>query len=144
MAGQPTKYKPEYCTKIVQFFEEYEYFTKSIVTENVGGKLETFEKLTPNKVPSLVKFARSIKVSRRVLLNWAEDYPEFLRALNDAKELIEEAYQDMGLRGYYNPVLTKYFASNYTELKETQTVEHAGQANFSFNIVEAKQKKENE
>ena len=135
MAGQPTKYKPEYCDAIRNWFENYEWFTTETVTENVGGKLETFNKKFPNRFPSLVTFARSINVSRSVLNEWAQKYPEFLQSLNDAKEIIENNLVTLGLSGHYNANMVRFAATNYTGMRETQVIEHQGDANFNFNII---------
>jgi len=57
--GRPTKYKPEYCEKLIEHMAE-------------GLSFETF--------------AATIGVSRAVLYNWCDAHSEFLDAKNIGKE----------------------------------------------------------
>lgn len=59
MAGQPTKYKPEYCDRIVEIMSE---------GHSVAG------------------FARELKVARCTIYQWAKDHPEFADALRVATD----------------------------------------------------------
>lgn len=58
--GRPTLYNPVYCEKVIEL-----------------GKLGK----------SIEQIASNIGVSTRVMFDWKEKYPEFLHALEQAKEL---------------------------------------------------------
>ena len=58
-AGQPTKYKPEYCDTVIQLAEDGLSFTELAV---------------------------ELGVARATLYNWREENPEFLDALEKARE----------------------------------------------------------
>ena len=66
-AGQPTKYREEYCAAITEHLTE-------------GA--------------SIASFAASIDVSRGTITNWAADNPEFLVALKAAKAKCAAWWED--------------------------------------------------
>lgn len=88
--GRPTKYKPEYAQKIVEFFSPPHYTIKKVTVTSPDGKKST--KLEKEAMPPLFlsDFARSIGISllgyRDMFSAWAEKHPDFSVALKDAKE----------------------------------------------------------
>ena len=74
MAGQPTKYKEEYCEKIVEFM-------------SVGG--------------SLTQFAASIDVCRETVYEWGRVHPKFSDAIKMAKTKCEAHWEKIGHEGMY-------------------------------------------
>lgn len=109
--GRPTSYRPEYCEKVIEL-----------------GKLGK----------SLAQFASNFNVSRQTIDNWAEDYPEFLEALNKAKAHAQDWWENAGQEGMFlggggfNAAVWKTtvqarFRDDYTERQEihqTGAVEH--------------------
>lgn len=103
-AGAPTKYKPEYCKQML------DYFSVTIFKSNSGFKKEY------NYFPSFQGFAaRELKVTHKTLLNWCKEFPEFLQAYNVCKELQEQILLDGGLTGSYNPIFTKFVMNSVSD-----------------------------
>lgn len=71
-AGQPTKYKPEYCEMLI---------------EHMSGGF------------SLESFAGKINVSKDSLYQWAKDYKEFSDAFEVAKSKCQLFWEDTGIKG---------------------------------------------
>lgn len=67
--GQPTKYRPEYCSVVVELGRE--------------GK-------------SMTQMAVAIGVDRDTLRDWGKSFPEFFRALKRAKECELEWWENVG------------------------------------------------
>lgn len=84
--GRPTKYKPEYCQAIIDFFD--------IPTHDTDGK--------PNTPPYIFRFCLSIGISKDCLHEWVSKYPEFSDAYRIAKEMQEKLMANNALTGAYN------------------------------------------
>ena len=107
--GRPTKYRPEYCQKILEYFEiDPIQFKDIIITYKDGSTKEcTEEEAAP--LPTFRKFAKSIGTYHDVLLDWCKKFPEFATAYNRAKEAQLEFIMENGLRGNFQG----YFAGLY-------------------------------
>lgn len=90
------KYKPEYCDRIIEFFSDY---LRSEGTGKIRG------------IPTIVKFAKSIGVSRQTIMSWKDRYPEFKEAYDTAKDLKLDLLDDGALVGTLNPNYVKYMVS---------------------------------
>lgn len=64
-AGQPTKYRPEYCEEIVEYFQE------RLDKLGNGGRPE---------LPTFERFSAHLGISTVTLYNWANEHPEFFKA----------------------------------------------------------------
>jgi len=84
--GRPTKYKPEYCQAIIDYFD--------IPTHDTDGK--------PNTPPYIFRFCLSIGISKDCLHKWVAAYPEFNDAYRIAKEMQEKLIINHALTGGYN------------------------------------------
>lgn len=107
--GRPTKYKPEYCDLIIEFFSEQ---PESKMTErghiSVTGKLPTFE-----------SFATKLQVSVDTLHEWRTVHTDFSEAYTRAKAMQRDAMMQHGLTGAYNPAFTKFLLSANHGMHET-------------------------
>lgn len=135
-AGQPTKYKPEYCDMMTEFFSGEKYKRVLIEDEEretkTGKTRKTKYKYMANDLPFLEAFARKIGVSYVTLYNWAHekvdksnpesDYknPEFFEAYKEAKQLQKEFLIVNGLNGLYMPSSYIFTAKNITDMKDEQ------------------------
>ena len=99
-AGQPTKYRPEYCEEVINL-----------------GKL--------GKSPAQI--ASNLGVARPTLYAWADAHPEFMTALTRAKTEEQRWWEDQAQLGltadrFNAQVWTKSmqarFREDYTERKE--------------------------
>lgn len=140
-AGRPTDYKPEYCDQLVAFFD-VEPYEKIIIEEQIrentekGTRSETKKyKLVASKLPTFVRFARSIGVSTKTVWQWANDrtsdepdaplkYPEFSKAYAEAKELQKDFLIQNGLQGTSPSAAFVFVAKNLTDMVDRQLVEH--------------------
>ena len=110
--GRPTQYRPEYCEEIIEYFDVAPYTTsvKTITTKN-GSIIE--EPITlPNDARFMVGFERLIGVSLQTLHNWCKEYPEFLEAFTQAKELQARHVAVNALNGTYNGGFAQFMLMN--------------------------------
>jgi len=101
--GRPTKYKPEYCESIVQYFSE-------------GFK----EHITP--IPFLYNWCQSIGITKKTAHNWKEQHEDFLHAYDAAKELQKQWLVQGGLDGSFNAAFCKFVAINMTDMVDASEV----------------------
>lgn len=121
--GAPSKYKPDYCKRIVDFFSVEPY--RLVETERMeehfkNGTLKkklVRKRPMPNKLPTLFRFADSIKVDVSTLDNWCKSYPDFFRAFTRAKEMQKEFLISLGLAGVTPPAAFAFVASNITDMR---------------------------
>jgi hypothetical protein len=97
--GQPTKYKPEYCQQLIDYFsiEPLEVIREQEIIGTEGGKYVS--RRLPQRFPWFEGFARKIGVHRNTLKNWCNEHPEFAEAYETAKDLQREFLVDIGLSG---------------------------------------------
>lgn len=97
--GQPTKYKPEYCQQLIDYFsiEPLEIIREQEITDTEGGKY--ISRRLPQRFPWFEGFARKIGVHRNTLKNWCAEHPEFAEAYDTAKDLQREFIVDVALSG---------------------------------------------
>ena len=128
-AGQPTKYKPEYCQGIIDFFDVEPWETEEIEHFKDGEVTWIDKKRVQRRMPSLYKFSKSIKVAYRTVYNWVDSQhdsfqAEFLQALNTAKLIRKEWLIDVGLSGSAPSNSFKFVAVNCTDMRDKQEQKH--------------------
>jgi hypothetical protein len=88
--GQPTKYRPEYCKSIVDYFDRSAW---EITTDLKGAS-----KVMPKEnVPTLIRWCRALGVGRRTVHGWTQTIPEFAEAYETAMELQKAFLMEAGL-----------------------------------------------
>jgi hypothetical protein len=112
--GRPTKYKPEYCQKLIDYFVNWEPFYESPVEKQAkDGTCTTRMEKIPNPPPFLTKFAREeLNTTRDMMWGWGKKFPEFSNALKIAKERFEEILIQNGLMGKYSTPFAIFTAKN--------------------------------
>ena len=123
--GRPTKYKPQYCQKIIEYFS-VEHFEDKLVSRVTGKndyKKEEFKE-TANPLPFITQFARKIGVATSQLFVWEKTYPEFREALTCARELQQEMLVSNAMKGLYQPHFTIFSAKNMIGWKDKTEIEH--------------------
>lgn len=130
-AGQPTKYKPEYCEEIITFFSQEPYEVIDLPHYQTDGKTLKWmdKKREPRKLPTLIGFAKYINVAVRTVYRWTEKnttsyQEEFLQAFTYAKKLQKDFLIQAGLMGLYNPIFAKFTAINITDMRDQQEHVH--------------------
>jgi len=115
--GRPTSYRPEYCQKMIEFFNRPLYITKTkqVVQKGVVVEIE-YEKA--NSLPTFEGFARSIESTHVTLINWTKKNPEFFKAYKRCKDIQKEFIVEHGLQDNYNAAFAKFLAVNVTDLRD--------------------------
>jgi len=127
--GRPTKYKPEYCQGILEFFSKPPY---EKIPQEYG------EKLVPNPLPFFSDFAYKIGVDDETLANWCKKFPKFLGAYKRCKELQKQFLITNGLAGLYPTGSFCFTAKNITDMRDQQDLKHSGDMNVNINIIKPK------
>jgi hypothetical protein len=148
--GQPTKYKPEYCNQLIEYFESIEpiRIREEKCVNPKTGEYFIKEIEEPNAPPTLYGFARRIGVGRDRLGEWAKKHPEFKQAFNHAKaiqaEFIIEGVMTNRVKGSFPHLMMKN-NHNWTDKNESTVSHHmtleslVGQSfNSGLRIVEDK------
>lgn len=121
--ARPTKYKKEFCKKMIQFFSIPH--TKTIVvsyTDKKGGVTER-EQEVANQLPTFERFAAMIGVCRDTLDEWKKNNDEFSDTYKRCKDLQKDMLNDLAMRGFYNPTYTIFVAKNITDMTDKQIVD---------------------
>lgn len=110
--GQPTKYKPEYCQQLIDYFsiEPLEIIREQEIIGTEGGKYVS--RRLPQRFPWFEGFARKIGVHRNTLKNWCAEHPEFAEAYDTAKDLQREFIVDVALSGAAPPSFAIFTMKN--------------------------------
>lgn len=143
--GCPTKYKPEYCEQIIEYFNKPAY--EPIMVKDDEGNLSVAENkqgkpmLKPCSLPTKEGFAFSIGVHCETLTNWAKKFSEFFEAFKKAENLQKNILIQNGLNGNYEKVFAIFVAKNVTDMKDQQVVEHHSK-NINFDISDKHDPKE--
>lgn len=122
--GRPSKYKPEYCQAIIDYFtcETYRQVLVKVI-ENTRTGIITKEYVEKGgDLRFISAFAMKIGVSQGTLHTWAKEQPEFLEAYNAAKELQKNHMIQNGVQGNYNPAFTIFTAKNITDMRDAPAV----------------------
>ena len=140
--GRPTKFKAIYAKRLVKFFDiepfikELSEFSKEYYKD--GGLKKESEKFrfTPNKMPTLYRFSKSIKVNYSTVWRWAEkgewtdegdasdEFKEFCNAYKEAKELQKEFLINLGLAGAAPSPFAIFTAKNVTDMRDKTEVDN--------------------
>jgi hypothetical protein len=124
--GRPTKYKPEYCEDIVNYFNVPPTIK---VPDKVATDPETNEtkvlsyKEEANDLPLFVDYSMKLGVSMECLHEWQRVYPEFSEAYKKAKQLQERNWQICSLKGLFNPAFTIFMGKNVFKWTDKQQVQ---------------------
>jgi hypothetical protein len=126
MSGK-TSYKPEYCEKMIKYFNIEPYKKEKLKKTNKDGSIE--EKLVEiaNDLPLLSGFATYIGVHRDTLHYWSTKFTDFSDAYKKAKEIQRKILITNGLRGNYQTAFAIFTAKNLTDMRDKQEIEHSGE-----------------
>jgi sugar-specific transcriptional regulator TrmB len=88
--GRPTKYNPEYCQDIIEYF-----------------KSEANETL-----PLFEEYATNLDISKSTLYKWAEDHKDFSDAMQKAKQIQETKWIQKSLANEVNVKFSIFMGKN--------------------------------
>lgn len=101
--GRPTKYKPEYCQGLLDFFNKNEVR----IGEDKNGN-----PVMRASFPTYAGYAAHIDVDNDTLIEWTNVYKEFSVAYKKAKSIQEQRLVQGAMNGYFNPTFSIFFAKN--------------------------------
>lgn len=122
--ARPTKYKPEYCKEIIDFFDIKPTKEVDVVTTFKNGTTKTSTEERPNHIPFFADFAAKIGVTDATIVNWTKKNKEFLSAYTRAKSLQKQLLITCGLLGLYNSKFAVFTAKNITDMRDKREFEH--------------------
>lgn len=129
--GRPSKYKPIYCEKIIDYFDiEPSIFRDITLTYKDGSTKEVSEE-EASPLPTFRKFAKSIGTYHDVLLDWCKKYPEFSTAYNRAKEAQMEFIIENAIRDNYSGYFAGLYMKNMFGWRDKTETEHSGEIKFT-------------
>jgi hypothetical protein len=123
--GRPTKYKPEYCKSIIEYFDIPATTTKEVTRITKSGIVK-MEQEVPNYLPTIEGFARKIGIAPKNMLAWVEGYPEFRKAYELAKCMQKDILNQNALMGRYSEGYAKFVAINCTDMVDKSQKEVSG------------------
>lgn len=127
--GRPTKYKPEYCDKLIEFFDIPFYKEVEIEKMSASGVVKTIQEKRPNDFPMLEDFCWEIDICPDTIANWCKEYPEFFRAVRKAKAMQKRFLTKHGLGGGYKDNFARFIAVNLTDYVDKSEVKTENEHN---------------
>lgn len=122
--GRPSKYKPEYCKSIIEFFNVPHTRTEQKIITKKDGTTEVVEITRPNSLPTFERFAFNCDVDMDTLTEWRKVHEEFSLSYKKCKQLQREMANDLAMLGYYNPTYTIFFAKNCLDMQDKVITEN--------------------
>ncbi len=121
--GRPSKYLPEYCDQLVEFYNQPSTFERiRTITTKAGTVIEeTFE--APNKPRHVVDFCDSIGIRIATFYEWITEHVEFSEAYAHAKTYLERNIVDNALLSNYNPGFAGLVSKNWLGWKDKTEVD---------------------
>ena len=95
--GRPSKYKPIFCKKLVEFV-------------STASKEKPF--------PTIEGFAIKYKINPSTIQDWQKEFPEFTVSCNTAKAIMKERLMDGALTNNFNASFAKFVGVNLGMLSE--------------------------
>jgi len=114
--GAPTKYRPEFCQMLEDFFDEEPWD----IIDN---------KRVYRRMPSLLGFAKKLSICYHTIYNWidpkhASYHENFLHSYNKALKLRKQWLIDVGLSGLSPSNSFKFVAVNCTDMRDKSEKKH--------------------
>mgnify|MGYP006921325302 CR=1 FL=1 len=164
--GRPTDYKPEYCQKMIEYFEQckaevlvdisfYNTNKEEVISQIINPIYENAEdwdllnawpvkrieqKIAMNKFPSYVRFARIIWVSKSTLFERAKEHKEFSDSMVICNDISETILLENWLQGIYNPWFAQFLLKNNYWYKDKTELQHSWEVksihDFTFDSMD--------
>lgn len=125
--GRPTKYRPEYCEQIIEYFDRPPQQVVYRETYYTDGSVKSRDPvILGEQIPTYQGFAHKIGTTAKALWQWKDKYPEFGKAYARAKELQEHILVVNALGGQYNSQFAQFYAKNNLGYKDKMETELSG------------------
>lgn len=135
--GRPTKYKPEYCQDIIEYFQREPFTPVYDANGDIAFDKNGKPVLMPCSLPTLSGYAVKLGVNPETVLNWTKKHEDFLESYKLAKAMQEEILIQNGLAGNYEKAFTIFLAKNITSMKDYKHVE-VDQKDTTYGIEQVK------
>jgi hypothetical protein len=122
--GRPSKYRPEFVSLLIEFFDREPYEDKVVETiRTKGGDLIEKRKEVPCDIPLFSTFAvKKVGVSHDTILEWCKVHPEFSEAYKKAKNLQESILVINAMRGNYEQPFSIFTSKNIMEWRDRHEI----------------------
>jgi len=132
--GRPTKYKPEYCQKIIEFFDRplVEHKPKEVIHPKLGVVSIMEERGTD--LPLFQDFAHELSVHTDTLLEWCTKHEEFSVSYKRAKELQAKHLITNTMQNRYATSFAIFTAKNIMGWRDKQEIEQTTNQNVTITI----------
>ncbi|MDE2100929.1 MAG: hypothetical protein KGL39_27025 [Patescibacteria group bacterium] len=133
---RPTKYKPEFCQQIVDYFSEWDIVEKIVDSTGRGGTTTHYETV---RVPSIYGFAARIGVNQDTLREWANGrypddhknkslrgklkHPDFSVSFRHAQGLEDAIVHEYGMAGRLDRGLATLYFTNKLKYKDSRHID---------------------
>ena len=156
--GVKTKYRPEFCASIVDFFEnakneiavdrqyyqpkkDWDVFITPEWYEHWGLKSE-FTKILATKFPTFQRWNSEILITEKTRNERVNEYPEFRNACEVAKEIQHAIWLENSMAGIFNGQFAIFFGKNCLWYKDKSEVEHSGTISLTEIAKKAKEERD--
>lgn len=138
--GRPTKYRPELCQRIIEFFDVSPF---EIARDGDGNPLTSPSGkplLIPSNLPTFESFAHSIGVHVDSLYEWANVHSEFSEAKKRAQQLQKNILIQNGLVGGYNNTFAIFVGKSCLGMRDGNEVDQEAPKplNITFTVEDAR------
>jgi hypothetical protein len=146
--GRPSKYKPEYCEAIENFFDIEPWKEVEVTHKNKKGDEWTTYERQAVPMPTFHGFAKSIGVNGDTVVEWATGtddkgnlrHPDFSAAYKRAKEFQKWFLIENGLNSLYNATFAIFTAKNITDMRDAQEMKLSGGINHTVDVTDEQYK----
>ena len=136
--GRPTKYKPEYCEMLLDYFNKEAFRISEIRIQKGKDFLRTEEKLLPEVLPTFQRFAWNIGTTNQILLDWANIHPAFKQAYSRAQEIQQAILHEGSTAGVYDYKASALILSHYHKIYATEVKQIDVYAHLSDDEIESR------
>ena len=109
--GQPTKYREEYCQKMIDFFN-----VPVTILDDKGHTIA-------NDLPFFSTFACELGVHVDTLHEWRKVHPSFSEAYHLSQQYQFNILNQNTLKGRYSTAYAIFLAKNITQLRDSRVLE---------------------
>ena len=129
-SGRPTKYKPEYCQDMIDYFsiDPFYIVEREVNASGKDGiyvKEVKYDKIA-NQLPTFARYAQKHDLDVTTLLLWCDKHPEFSKAYKRCKSLQRDIMIANGMAGLYQSNFTVFAMKNMHNWTDKTEVSHEG------------------
>ena len=128
-AGRPTKYYPELCENMIEYFsgsfvdiDETIEEVESVEDGKLGKKGKKQKKIVKKKIgsqlPTFAGWCWSVKIHRDTMYQWIKENRQFSDTYRLCKEAQENMLVQNTLQGRYNAGFAHFLAKNLTNMRD--------------------------